>query len=222
MIRALAVAATGHVLVIGLLIFLTMRIPMPLPLPPDIPASIDIIQGTGAAGSAATAPRQTPRPPAPPPKPAVAAPPPPPPLPVAAELPAPPPPSAAPRPSVAAPASPSPPPAVRLGGGNDVQPAEITEAAGRLRPAELGRGNPPPVYPPEAARLGEHGLVTLRIHVAADGSVAGVDVIRSSGSPLLDRAAADQVASVWHFRPAIRDGHPVPDMFDLNIDFTLD
>ena len=91
-----------------------------------------------------------------------------------------------------------------------------------MRPAAPDKGNPPPVYPPESARLREQGIVTLRVHVAADGSVAGVEIEKSSGSPRLDRAASVQIASVWHFKPALNQGHAVPDVFDLSINFVLD
>ncbi len=52
------------------------------------------------------------------------------------------------------------------------------------------------------------GRVGLRIRVRPDGSVAQVDVVASSGAPVLDQAAA-RAAAGWIFTPATRDGAPV-------------
>ena len=73
-----------------------------------------------------------------------------------------------------------------------------------MKPAEAESGNWPPIYPPEAARLGQQGSVLLSVHVAADGRVTAVDVAKSSGYPLLDEAARKAVAA-WRYRPARRD-----------------
>jgi protein TonB len=55
---------------------------------------------------------------------------------------------------------------------------------------------------------GEHGTVVLMIHVSPAGSTAGVDVVRSSGYVLLDRAAQEAVMH-WRFLPAVKDGQAV-------------
>ena len=68
--------------------------------------------------------------------------------------------------------------------------------------------NRPPEYPAEAALNGEQGTVVLMIHVSPAGSTAGVDVLRSSGYALLDRAAREAVLR-WHFLPAVKDGQAV-------------
>lgn len=52
------------------------------------------------------------------------------------------------------------------------------------------------------------GRVVLRIRVRPDGSVAQVDVVESSGVPVLDQAAA-RAAAGWIFTPATRDGEPI-------------
>jgi TonB family protein len=52
------------------------------------------------------------------------------------------------------------------------------------------------------------GRVGLKILVRADGSVGGVEVTQSSGSPTLDAAAVREV-SRWKFAPATRDGQPI-------------
>lgn len=45
-------------------------------------------------------------------------------------------------------------------------------------------------YPPAARRLGQEGVVTLRIELGADGELRNAEVHDSSGFPLLDQAAA--------------------------------
>ncbi len=44
-------------------------------------------------------------------------------------------------------------------------------------------------YPPAARRLGQEGVVTLLIEVAAEGDLRQAEVRTSSGYPLLDQAA---------------------------------
>ena len=69
--------------------------------------------------------------------------------------------------------------------------------------------NRPPPYPAEAEMRGEHGSVTLVIHVSETGVATGADVQESSGYDVLDRAAINAVLK-WHFRPAIKEGRAVP------------
>ena len=77
---------------------------------------------------------------------------------------------------------------------------------------------PAPRYPPSALRNGESGTVLLRVLVGADGVPAEVEVVRSSRSRALDREAANTVRD-WRFRPAQRDGQPVPGVVQVPINF---
>lgn len=63
--------------------------------------------------------------------------------------------------------------------------------------------NPPPTYPPIAARLHQQGVVVLRVHVRADGHPEQVQVFTSSGFDSLDQAAIKAV-NQWTFMPAKR------------------
>ncbi|HJM43834.1 MAG TPA: energy transducer TonB [Nitrospinota bacterium] len=63
-----------------------------------------------------------------------------------------------------------------------------------------------PVYPAEARERGVEGTVLLRLKILSDGRVGKVEVTRSSGSALLDRAAS-RSASSWRFA---FDGDPPP------------
>jgi periplasmic protein TonB len=210
------------------------------PLPPPAP------QPPAASNLPPSTP-PTPTPPAPTP-PTQMAPPPPPPSPPSADvaalpLPPPPPPPLPPHPSLAArnlaprppsatqlPAPPSaaPPtpdanqtPHVNLGGTDSLSDAL---AKGRdIIPAgpDPKVHNRDPVYPLEAARRGEQGVVLLRIEVSPEGLASGVDIAHSSGFALLDRAARDAVAT-WRFVPAVRAGQPIPSSMSLRVVFDLD
>jgi periplasmic protein TonB len=84
-----------------------------------------------------------------------------------------------------------------------------------------GLDNPLPVYPALSRRLHEEGLVRLSVLILADGRVAEVSVLKSSGFPRLDAAALAAVRR-WHYLPARRDGaaiawrHVQPVAFSLN------
>jgi protein TonB len=95
--------------------------------------------------------------------------------------------------------------------GNHVIPASI-DAKSR---------NKEPVYPPEAVRRAEQGAVILLIHVSPEGLASSVDVLESSGHTSLDRAARDAVAA-WRFRPAVKDGQPIPFDMPMRVTFQLE
>jgi protein TonB len=64
------------------------------------------------------------------------------------------------------------------------------------------------VYPPEALRKGETGTVLLELFISETGSVDRVSIVRSSGVPTLDAAAA-AAEKRSRFRPPTVDGRPV-------------
>ncbi|MGH7041419.1 MAG: energy transducer TonB, partial [Acetobacteraceae bacterium] len=80
--------------------------------------------------------------------------------------------------------------------------------------------NMEPAYPDAAAQRGEQGTVILLIHVSPAGRPSGVDVLRSSGFRLLDRAAQQAVAG-WHFLPALHEGQAVAASMPLRVVFSL-
>lgn len=81
--------------------------------------------------------------------------------------------------------------------------------------------NPKPVYPNASRRLGEEGVVHLRVRVSAEGAAERVELKKSSGFSRLDEAARETVAR-WQFVPARRGHAPVvawvvvPIIFSLN------
>ncbi|OZA31642.1 MAG: hypothetical protein B7X82_15530 [Hydrogenophilales bacterium 17-64-65] len=71
---------------------------------------------------------------------------------------------------------------------------------------------PPPIL---------EGTVRLNILVNPDGSVAQLEVAKSSGYPRLDRSAIETVQSSWKFEPARQGGMPVAAWVIVPIQFTL-
>jgi TonB family protein len=61
-----------------------------------------------------------------------------------------------------------------------------------------------PVYPAKA--IGD-GVVIIELRVGESGGIRGANVV--SSAPGFDAAAVD-IAWQWRFRPAVRDGRPVP------------
>lgn len=105
-----------------------------------------------------------------------------------------------PEPRAPAPAPAAPPPA--------------PQAAQAISPTQ-------PAYPPAALRAGEEGTVLLRVEVDAQGSATAVEVVQSSRSRELDRAARDAVRN-WQFSPAMENGQAIASTVEIPIEFRTD
>ncbi len=236
----LSVAVHGGIAVAAIALYRSADVP---PSPPPPPISVEIVLFDPAA--LAPAPAQLPataptvlQPPPPPlaPRPAavVASVPPPPPAPrlVVEAAPAPLPlliaaPPPRPRPVVAAkprldpvpmPLAAKPPPAAAA---SAPQIAAITgNDAPADRAARPAAGNPPPRYPRVARRRGLQGRLVLRVSIGADGTAGRIEVIESSGHPVLDASALKAVAG-WRFTPARQEGAPVTSRIDIPVSFRL-
>ncbi len=101
-------------------------------------------------------------------------------------------------------------------------PNGASRAVGAVSPPGLleGHRNPEPEYPFASRQRGDQGVVTVRLGVSAAGEVTEVEVVATSGYPALDEAARRAVQR-WRFRPAIRDGAPVPGSIRTAIHFRL-
>jgi len=81
------------------------------------------------------------------------------------------------------------------------QTASIPTSYGMIFEAKpIYRSNPSPKYPRIARIRGYQGHVLLDVLVDRDGNVQDLKVFKSSGYPLLDRAAASSVKQ-WLFEP---------------------
>ena len=80
--------------------------------------------------------------------------------------------------------------------------------------------NPAPRYPDSSKRLGESGLVVLRVRVSPEGRAESADIEKSCGFPRLDRAALDAVRK-WKFVPAKQGEQPVAATVLVPLNFEL-
>ncbi len=80
--------------------------------------------------------------------------------------------------------------------------------------------NPPPEYPRLARKLSYTGKVTLKVEVKTDGSCGHVEIIKTSGYSMLDKAAVKAVKE-WQFLPAKKWGQPVSSFTEIVINFQL-
>lgn len=76
-----------------------------------------------------------------------------------------------------------------------------------------------PTYPDDYRRAGVNGVVILEAAISDTGNVENISVLKSV-APGLDMAAAEAVRE-WKFKPATKDGKPVPVLFNLTINFKL-
>ncbi len=145
--------------------------------------------------------------------PPLALPPPPPPVPAPPQ-----PPQASAAPAAAPPrqqqARPPQPPRAKRGEQNN-EPAAISSAnavarvTGQTTAASLDYQPPQPTYPEAARRLNQTGTTQVKVHLDATGRIITIEIIGSSGHPMLDNATRSYVAN-FRFRPALRDGQPIP------------
>jgi len=108
-------------------------------------------------------------------------------------------------------------------------PGDQTSTASLPAPGRIGNdqpsepefeSNPPILYPPAAVRDGVEGTVLLRIRIGTRGEVVNVELVKSSGSAVLDNAAIDGVRT-WHGRPARIAGRAIETSALLPVVFRL-
>jgi TonB family protein len=116
-------------------------------------------------------------------------------------------------------AAPGPAAAQESGARREDRPAAPASRPALTRPPELLEAAAP-VYPPEAESAGLTADVPVVIHIAADGSVAKVDVTAPQGHGF-DEAATAAVMK-YRFRPAEFGGQPGPISVSTTIHFRLD
>ena len=78
-----------------------------------------------------------------------------------------------------------------------------------------------PDYPPVARRLGEQGMLRLRLVIAADGTVEDARVETSSGYRRLDDAAIQWVKAHWRYEPAMQGPKAIPSTATADVTFRL-
>ena len=76
-------------------------------------------------------------------------------------------------------------------------------------------------FPKQAMRMHMQGTVLLRVLVDENGKPVDVVVDQTSGYPLLDKSAREQVMASWQFQPAVIDGHAVKAWARVPVNFVL-
>ena len=77
---------------------------------------------------------------------------------------------------------------------------------------------PPPEFPLPLACAGASGETVLGVTIGVEGLPTDVKLVRSSGHEGLDKAATEAVKT-WQFRPATRNGEPVPQVIQVPVNF---
>lgn len=97
----------------------------------------------------------------------------------------------------------------------------VAGTPGADRQALPASGNEPPAYPWSARAQGHQGRVVLSVWVSAEGEADRLAVLKSSGYPILDRAAVAAVEH-WRFQPARRGGRDTSSLVYVPVVFRLD
>ena len=79
----------------------------------------------------------------------------------------------------------------------------------------------PPAYPRAARRDNIQGRVVIRVRVSAEGRPIAAEIMASSGSAILDRAALAAV-DTCRFVPATQGGRPVASLYEVPYRFRLE
>lgn len=79
---------------------------------------------------------------------------------------------------------------------------------------------PPPEYPSQLKRDGVSGMVVVNVVIEADGSVADVEVRKSTNSEF-DAPALEAVKN-WRFKPAKKDGNAIRSKVALPLKFSAE
>ena len=100
-------------------------------------------------------------------------------------------------------------------------PEPSTVNSGKASPS-LADDNvaPESVYPPDAKALQVEGAVVLRVRVSETGCMQSAEIVRTSGYVPLDESALVYAENA-RYKPAVKDGKPVPGEFMFKIGFQL-
>ncbi|GLQ96749.1 energy transducer TonB [Dyella mobilis] len=87
--------------------------------------------------------------------------------------------------------------------------------------ASLAYRSSPLRFPAQAIRQHAEGTVLLLVLVDENGKPLDVKIEHSSGYPVLDKSAREQVMAGWTFQPAQMDGHAVKAWARVPVNFAL-
>jgi periplasmic protein TonB len=104
-----------------------------------------------------------------------------------------------------------------------VTPPPTTMATPTIAPGvtSLAYRASPLRFPAQAIRAHMEGTVLLLVLVDENGKPVQVKVEQSSGYPVLDKSAREQVLAAWQFQPAVMNGHAVKAWARVPVSFAL-
>ena len=105
--------------------------------------------------------------------------------------------------------------------GDDTGSGPVVPLSPPITQLQVAKTLTPPMYPPASIRRNEQGTVRLLLYVLPNGRVSQVKIDRSSGFPLLDKAAATAAMRDWTFKPATQGGTPIAAWGTYAVTFTL-
>lgn len=95
---------------------------------------------------------------------------------------------------------------------------EVLEVGGEVQ-APVKVYEPRPVYTEEARQARVQGVVILQVTVDTEGNVHRPQIIK--GLPMGLSESALETVKQWKFKPATRNGKPVPVYYNLTINFSM-
>jgi len=108
-------------------------------------------------------------------------------------------------------------PGVGPGNGGGAGDGWYTVGGGVTSPVPIF--DPDPEYSEEARKLKQQGVVVLWVVIGVDGRPKQMKVQQSLGMGLDEKAI--EAVSKWRFKPAMRDGKPVPVAVNVEVSFRL-
>lgn len=106
----------------------------------------------------------------------------------------------------------------------NTQPSPLARSEIPITPAIFNAAylnNPKPHYPKISKRLGEEGVVLLKVRVLADGTAGSVTILKSSEFDRLDQSALESVKQ-WKFIAAKQGEKAVESWVSVPVSFKLD
>jgi hypothetical protein len=101
----------------------------------------------------------------------------------------------------------------------DGKPELVDWSTKGLKPPVITKKNPPS-YPSTLLHMGVRAVYVAQVVVEPDGSLTGPLVFQSAREPAMVYVVLEAIHH-WHFEPATLDGHPVPCLHMVTVNFKI-
>lgn len=109
---------------------------------------------------------------------------------------------------------------INPGGDTTIDPPKVDPVFVRATLDDRRRADVQPPYPGAMIRAQMEGFAKVHVFIGADGRVSSVELIEAT-DPAFWEATRKQALRYWRFRPATRDGMPVPSDQIMTVRFRL-